>query len=59
MRLTRVKKIDGNIDVLRDALQTELAVPESECTINRLTNHVLIKGWHKPRIEAFLKARNF
>ncbi|CAD0010957.1 unnamed protein product [Aureobasidium pullulans] len=59
MRLTRVKKIDGNIDVLRDALQMELGVPDAECVINRLTNHVMIKGWHKPRIEAFLKARNF
>ncbi|KAG9657395.1 hypothetical protein KCU95_g15820, partial [Aureobasidium melanogenum] len=59
MRLTRVKKIDGNIDALRDALQVELGVPEAECVINRLTNHVMIKGWHKPRIEAFLKARNF
>ncbi|KAI4747221.1 hypothetical protein E4T50_02467 [Aureobasidium sp. EXF-12298] len=59
MRLTRVKKIDGSIDVLRDALQIELGVPEAECVINRLTNHVMIKGWHKPRIEAFLKARNF
>ncbi|CAD0082272.1 unnamed protein product [Aureobasidium vineae] len=59
MKLTRVKKIDGNIDVLRDALQIELGVPDAECVINRLTNHVMIKGWHKPRIEAFLKARNF
>ncbi|THZ41353.1 hypothetical protein D6C87_05792 [Aureobasidium pullulans] len=59
MRLTRVKKIDGKIDVLRDALQMELGVPDAECVINRLTNHVMIKGWHKPRIEAFLKARNF
>ncbi|KEQ77371.1 hypothetical protein M436DRAFT_35589, partial [Aureobasidium namibiae CBS 147.97] len=59
MKLTRVKKIDGNIDILRDALQAELKVPEAECVINRLTNHVMIKGWHKPRIEAFLKARNF
>ncbi|GAB7357279.1 hypothetical protein MBLNU459_g8248t1 [Dothideomycetes sp. NU459] len=59
LRQTRVKKIDGNIDVLRAALQTELAVPEKECVINRVTNHVVIKGWHKPRIETFLKARMF
>lgn len=59
MRQTRVKKISGNIDSLRDALQVELAVPEKECVINRLTNHVVIKGWHRPRIEAFLSARKF
>lgn len=57
--MTRVKKISGNIDILRSALQAELAVPDKECVINRLTNHVVIKGWHKPRIEAFLEARKF
>jgi len=56
---TRVKKIDGNVDILRDALQAVLRVPENECVINRTTGHVVIKGFHKPRIESFLKARNF
>lgn len=59
LRQTRVKKISGSIDELRSDLQQELAVPEKECVINRLTNHVVIKGWHKPRIEAFLTARKF
>lgn len=59
LRQTRVKKISGSIDALRDALQTELAVPEKECVINRTTNHVVVKGWHKPKIESFLTARKF
>ena len=59
LRQTRVKKISGSIDALRDALQAALAVPETECVINRVTNHVVIKGFHKPSIEAFLMARKF
>lgn len=59
LRQTRVKKITGSIDALRDSLQQLLAVPEKECVINRVTNHVVIKGWHKPRIEEFLAARKF
>jgi len=56
---TRVKKIDGSPEVLREALEKELAVPKKECEINKLTGHLLIKGLHKRRIDAFLKARRF
>ena len=56
---TRVKKISGNIDALRDALKATLDVAEKDCVINRVTNHVMIKGFHRPRIEAFLLARKF
>ncbi|KAL1301725.1 hypothetical protein AAFC00_005930 [Neodothiora populina] len=59
LRQTKVKKISGSIDALREALQNELAVPEDQCVINRLTNHVIIKGWHKPTIDAYLAARKF
>lgn len=44
---------------MRNALREELNVPEKDCVINRLTNQVIIKGWHKPRIDAFLEARKF
>jgi len=57
--LTRVKNISGSIDALRDALERELAVLDKDCVINRVTNHVMIKGFHKPAIEAFLIARKF
>lgn len=59
LRQTRVKKIAGSVEKLRDALLEELGVPEKECVINRTTGHVVIKGFHKPRIETFLKARKF
>ena len=57
--MTRVKNISGSIDALRDALERELAVLDKDCVINRVTNHVMIKGFHKPAIEAFLIARKF
>lgn len=59
MKQTRVKKIDGDVDALRLALQTRLRVSEKECVINRVTGHVVIKGWHKNAVEEFLEARKF
>ncbi|KAJ9628888.1 54S ribosomal protein img2, mitochondrial [Taxawa tesnikishii (nom. ined.)] len=59
LRQTRVKKISGSIDALRAELEGVLGVPTKECVINRVTNHVVIKGWHKGTIEEFLMRRKF
>lgn len=57
--MTRVKKIDGKREVLRDELKQLLRVPEKEVAINSVTGHIMIKGHWKPQIEKFLRERNF
>ncbi|GAM83242.1 hypothetical protein ANO11243_012280 [Dothideomycetidae sp. 11243] len=57
--LTRIRKIDGDIEALREALQHHFQLKRDECTVNHLTRQVLVKGHVRREIEAFLKARNF
>lgn len=57
--MTRVKKVDGNAEVLRDELRELLGLAEKECVINRTTGHIMIKGHHVSKIEHFLKQRAF
>lgn len=57
--MTRVKKIDGNKLVLRDALREVLGVQEKDAIVNSVTGHIMIKGHHKPQIEKFLRQRMF
>lgn len=57
--MTRIKKIDGKRDVLRDELRSVLGLPEKECVINETTGHIMMKGWHRPKVERFLKERMF
>ena len=59
LKMTRVKKVDGDRMKLRNALKTALQVREKDCVINSVTGHIMIKGHHKPAIETFLRARNF
>nr|OQO15500.1 hypothetical protein B0A51_16911 [Rachicladosporium sp. CCFEE 5018] len=59
MLLTRVKKIDGKIEDLRDELRVHLGLGEKEAVINRITNHVVLKGHHRPKVEQFLRERKF
>ncbi|KAF2155202.1 hypothetical protein K461DRAFT_292085 [Myriangium duriaei CBS 260.36] len=57
--LTRVRKIDGDLEALRTSLQIHLQLKKDDCVINQLTKQVIVKGHVKNEIEAFLKARNF
>ncbi|KAF4556353.1 putative mitochondrial large subunit ribosomal protein (Img2) [Elsinoe fawcettii] len=58
-KLTRIRKIDGNLDALREEVQNTFQLKREECTINQLTRQVIVKGHVKEEIEAFLKARRF
>lgn len=57
--MTRVKKIDGKVDVLRDELRGALGLQEKECQVDPVTRHVVLKGHYKPQIEKFLRERKF
>lgn len=57
--LTRVRRIDGDIETLRDALQSHLQLKHDDCIVNHLTKQVIVKGHVKGEIESFLQARNF
>ena len=59
MKLTRVKRIDGQVDALREALMTALGLQEKECVVNAVTRHVMLKGHLKPQVEKFLRERMF
>ncbi|KAL2356098.1 mitochondrial large subunit ribosomal protein-domain-containing protein [Cryomyces antarcticus] len=56
---TRIRKISGSVQALRDDLQKELGVQNKDCTINTLTGHIIVKGWHKGRVTQFLLERQF
>lgn len=64
-QLTKVQKTEGDLDALRNDLAVALGVtdvrgkPNPDVTLNRLTGHIIIKGWRKPEIVAFLKERGF
>lgn len=32
---------------------------QDRCEINSVTGHIVIKGWHKPRVEKFLIEKGF
>ena len=57
--MTRVKKVDGDRLKLRDALRIALGVAEKDAVVNSVTGHIMIKGHHKPKIEKFLRERQF
>ncbi|KAK5125221.1 hypothetical protein LTR85_000897 [Meristemomyces frigidus] len=59
LKMTRVKKIDGKVDTLRDELRGVLGLQEKDCQVNPVTRHVVLKGHHKPEIEKFLRERMF
>ncbi|KAF2433662.1 hypothetical protein EJ08DRAFT_560362, partial [Tothia fuscella] len=61
LRQTRIRKIAGDAQALRMELIKGLKLdPEREkCEINGVTGHIIIKGWHKPRVEKFLIEKGF
>ncbi|KAJ5341421.1 Mitochondrial large ribosomal subunit L49 [Penicillium brevicompactum] len=64
-QLTKVQKTEGDLDALRNDLAVALNVsdvrgkPNPDVTLNRLTGHIIVKGWRKPEIVEFLKERGF
>ncbi|KAK4549119.1 hypothetical protein LTR36_007575 [Oleoguttula mirabilis] len=59
LKMTRVKKVDGKVDTLRDELRGVLGLQEKDCQVNPVTRHVVLKGHHKPQIEKYLRERMF
>ncbi|SMR63829.1 unnamed protein product [Zymoseptoria tritici ST99CH_3D1] len=57
LKMTRIKKIDGDRHILRDELKSLLK--NSDCVVNSVTGHIMIKGHHKPQVEKFLRERMF
>lgn len=59
MKLTRVKKIDGNVEALRDELRAGLGLDGKEVVVNPLTRQVMVKGHRRTEVEKFLRERMF
>lgn len=57
MALTKIRKIEGDINALRNDLQEWFGVKENEVVVNQLTKHILIKGHRKPEVLKFLAER--
>ncbi|GLI73247.1 tRNA [Penicillium ochrochloron] len=60
-QLTKIQKTEGDLDSLRSDLAQTLGVDtrSPDVSINRLTGHIIVKGWRKPEIVKFLQERNF
>lgn len=43
MKLTRLRRIEGDLAALKKDLQTALKVADGEVTINQLTRHIMVK----------------
>lgn len=59
MLLTRIRKIDGNVEALRDELTGVLGLEAKQAVVNQLTRQVVLKGHRKPEVERFLRERMF
>jgi len=55
MKLTKLRRIEGDVNVLRKDLQDALGLADKEVTINQLTRQIIVKGHKKSEIEQFLK----
>ncbi|PGH18923.1 hypothetical protein AJ80_04343 [Polytolypa hystricis UAMH7299] len=58
---TKVQKVEGDVDALRADLARVLGLDQNspDITVNRLNNHIVVKGWRKPEIQQFLLDRKF
>lgn len=43
MKLTKLRRIEGDVNVLRKDLQLALGMDEKEVVINQLTRHIIVK----------------
>ncbi|KAJ5287598.1 Phosphopantothenoylcysteine decarboxylase [Penicillium angulare] len=60
-QLTKIQKTEGDLDAFREDLARSLGVDvrSSDVSVNRITGHIVVKGWRKPEILKFLRERNF
>ncbi|PBP19711.1 hypothetical protein BUE80_DR009433 [Diplocarpon rosae] len=56
-RLTKVRRIEGDITALKKDLQEALGLRDKDVTINQLTNQIMVKGYQKSQIEQFFMER--
>ncbi|KAI9659244.1 MAG: hypothetical protein M1829_006584 [Trizodia sp. TS-e1964] len=56
---TRLRKLEGNLGVLREQLIKSLKLPPEDVAINQLTKHIIIKGHKKDQLKKFLIDRHF
>jgi large subunit ribosomal protein L49 len=54
-----VKKVDGSLQALRDALRQKLGLDAKHAIINDRTRHVVIKGHFKQEVVKYLRERRF
>jgi large subunit ribosomal protein L49 len=43
MKLTKLRRIEGDVNALRNDLRAALGLDEKEVTINQLTRHIIVK----------------
>ncbi|KAI9049358.1 hypothetical protein LZ554_006392 [Drepanopeziza brunnea f. sp. 'monogermtubi'] len=56
MKLTRVKRIEGDLAVLRQDLQTVLGLEDGKAVVvNPVTRQVIVKGHFKSQIQQFFQ----
>ncbi|EKG10707.1 Ribosomal protein L49/IMG2 [Macrophomina phaseolina MS6] len=59
LRLTKVRKISGDVKRLHNDLKAYLDLSEAEITINSVTQNIIAKGDHRDQIIKFLESKNF
>ncbi len=45
MKLTKLRRIEGDVAALRRDLQEALGMEDKEVVINQLTRHIIVKVW--------------
>ncbi|KAI9653698.1 MAG: hypothetical protein M1831_005726 [Alyxoria varia] len=59
LKQTRVRKIDGEVQKLKEGLEEVLAPKPEWIRVNPVNRHVEMKGWYKLQIERFLTDNGF
>ena len=69
LHLTTLRKIDGNLQVLKEEIQQALKIEpfvvdrkgrkKELISINQTTRHIVLKGWRKLELERFATERGF
>jgi len=59
LKQTKLRRIEGNINVLRTDLQKALGLEEKDVMINQLTQQIIVKGHKKFEVLKFLEDHKF
>ncbi|KAI9850740.1 MAG: hypothetical protein M1838_005151 [Thelocarpon superellum] len=59
LRQTEVKKVEGDVTVLKGQLQKYLNLEPAEVVINPRTQHIVIKGHRQEDVLGFFKEHGF